>query len=274
MHLNRAEIDCLLLCTQSPDYFLPTTAAVLQDRLQLPTRCAALDFNLGCSGYVYGLYLSKALIASGLARNVLLITAETYSKYVHPRDRTCRVIFGDGATATLVSNEPLGSRIRGIVLGTDGSGYADLIVPAGAARRPAQTASLDTVTDESGCQRTEMNLFMNGAEVLRFTLKRVPEVVTALLTAEGLGRDEIDWFILHQANQFMNDHLCHRLGIPREKAPMCLDQYGNTVSSTIPITMHRWGRQFRPGDRTMLVGFGVGYSWGACLLDWGAVELV
>lgn len=272
--LDPAAVDALLFCTQSPDYCLPTTACVLQDRLGLPTSCAALDFNQGCSGYVYGLWMANALVASGSARNVLLVTAETYSKFIHPRDRSVRVLFGDGASATLVTAEPGGARIGPCTLGTDGSGYENLIVPAGGARRPACSATAVEVADENGSVRTAEHLFMDGQELFTFTLKRVPEVVRATLTRAGLSADAVDWYVFHQANAFMNEHLRAKLKIPKEKAPLHLERYGNTVSSTIPIALHAAAGRFCPGDRVMLVGFGVGYSWGAALLEWGAVRLV
>lgn len=274
MGIDRSSIDCLLFCTQSPDYFLPTTACILQDRLGLPTTCAALDFNQGCSGYVYGLYMARALVGSGMASNVLLITAETYSKFIHPRDRSVRVLFGDGASATLINGDPSGARIGACTLGTDGSGFRNLIVPAGGSRRPACLATREEVEDENGSVRSEENLFMDGQELFLFTLKRVPEVVRATLERDGSTVDDVQWYVFHQANAFMNDHLRSKLRIPSEKAPLWMETCGNTVSSTIPITLHRASADFRPGDKVMLVGFGVGYSWGACMLDWNDVRLV
>lgn len=274
MDVDPASVDVLLFCTQSPDYFLPTTACVLQHRLGLPTTCAALDFNQGCSGYVYGLWLARALVASGSARTVLLVTAETYSKFIHPRDRSVRVLFGDGAAATLVTAEPGGARVGACTLGTDGSGYRNLIVPAGGARlRPGAATRCET-EDDNGSVRTPEHLFMDGPELFAFTLRRVPEVVRANLERAGVTADEVDWFVFHQANAFMNDHLRAKLKIPRGKAPLHLERYGNTVSSTIPIALHESAGAFRPGQRVMLVGFGVGYSWGATLLEWGAVRVV
>lgn len=272
--IDRSSIDALLLCTQSPDHYLPTTACVLQHRLGLPTSCAALDFNQGCSGYVYGLYLAKGLVASGMARNVLLVTAETYSKYINPRDRTVRVLFGDGAAATLITAEPGGAQIGAFTLGTDGSGARNLIVPAGGARIPVCAATKVQVADDSGAIRTDENLFMDGQELFTFTLKRVPEVVKATLAKSGAAMDDVNWFVFHQANQFMNDHLRSKLKIPAERAPVCLERYGNTVSSTIPITLCDVSVRFNPADSVMLVGFGVGYSWGACMLEWGDVRIV
>jgi 3-oxoacyl-[acyl-carrier-protein] synthase-3 len=274
MGIDPATVDALLFCTQSPDYFLPTTACILQDRLGLPTTCAALDFNQGCSGYVYGLYLAKGLVASGMARNVILITAETYSKFIHPRDRSVRVLFGDGASATLVNADPAGARIGAMSLGTDGSGYRNLIVPAGGSRRPACLETAGEEEDENGSTRSAENLFMDGQELFLFTLKRVPEVVNDTLGRAGAALDDVSWFVFHQANAFMNEHLRAKLRIPRERAPLAFENCGNTVSSTLPLTIRSAGGDFRPGQRVMLVGFGVGYSWGAAMLDWGRVTLL
>jgi 3-oxoacyl-[acyl-carrier-protein] synthase-3 len=274
MDVDPASIDALLFCTQSPDYFLPTTACILQDRLGLPTTCAALDFNQGCSGYVYGLYLAKGLVASGMAKNVLLVTAETYSKFIHPRDRSVRVLFGDGASATLINADPAGARIGACTLGTDGSGYQNLIVPAGGSRRPLAADTGEEAEDENGSVRSAENLFMDGQELFLFTLKRVPEVVNATLRSAETELEDVRWFVFHQANAFMNDHLRSKLRIQKERAPICVEECGNTVSSTIPLTIRAAGGEFAPGEKVMLVGFGVGYSWGASMLEWGRVALV
>jgi 3-oxoacyl-[acyl-carrier-protein] synthase-3 len=264
-------IDYLLLCTQSPDYFLPTTACLLQDRLGIPTSAGALDFNLGCSGFVYGLGLAQGLISSGQASNVLLITAETYSKFIHPRDRSVRTIFGDAASATLVkavdSNSPL---IGPFIYGTDGRGGNNLMVPAGGMRRPRSAESAAAVADGSGNIRAADNLFMNGAEIFTFTLAVVPQCVERLLAASRLAMEDIDLFIFHQANHYMLEHLRNRMEIPEEKFFVKMGHCGNTVSSTIPIALKHAACEGRlkPGSIVMLVGFGVGYSWGATLLRW------
>jgi 3-oxoacyl-[acyl-carrier-protein] synthase III len=268
------EIDYILLCTQSPDYFLPTTACLLQDRLEIPTTAGALDFNLGCSGYVYGLGLAKGLIETSQAHNVLLITAETYSKFIHPGDKSVRTLFGDAATATLVrgvknsgKNEaPIGP----FLYGTDGGGANNLIVPTGGLRRPRTGAPSPLLTDESGNQRSDDHLYMNGSEIFSFTLDVVPPVVEALLAKTNRSMDDVDLFIFHQANKFMLEHLQRKIKIPGNKFYLSLEKYGNTVSSTIPIALKDAASEGRlaSGDLVMLVGFGVGYSWGATLVRW------
>jgi 3-oxoacyl-[acyl-carrier-protein] synthase-3 len=269
----RGEIDYLLFCTQSPDYLLPASACILQDRLGLPVHCGAIDINQGCSGYVYGLQLANALIVSGTANSVLLLTGETYSKYIHPRDRSVRVLFGDAGTATVIGTAPRGARILTTVVGTDGSGPNNLIVPVGGARQPSCAASLHETCDDNGNVRTAANLFMDGQELFAFTLRRVPELIEALLAKGGLTANDVDAFVFHQANAFMNEHLRTKMRLPKEKVPLALRDVGNTVSNTLPLTLAQVGHNFAPGDKIALVGFGVGYSWGACLLEWGDVVL-
>jgi 3-oxoacyl-[acyl-carrier-protein] synthase-3 len=269
------EIDFVLLCTQSPDYFLPTTACLIQDRLGIPTASGALDFNLGCSGFVYGLGLAEGLIATGQASKVLLLTAETYSKFLNQRDRSVRTIFGDAAAATLVVGEDTEVPSVGpFVYGTDGSGGPNLIVPTGGMRRPRTAESGVTVEDDAGNARSQDDLYMNGGEIFTFTIGAVPKAVDALLKKSGLTLAEIDRFVFHQANRYMLEHLRKRMKIPTEKFQLTMDHCGNTVSSTIPIGLKHAALDGRlaKGDRAMLVGFGVGYSWGATLLRWNGLQ--
>ncbi len=264
------EVDFLLLCTQSPDYFLPTTACILQDRLGLPTTAGALDYNLGCSGFVYGLSLAKGLIETDQAAKVLLLTAETYSKFLHPHDKSVRPLFGDAAAATLVHRRhdaaPGGFPWIGpFVFGTDGKGMANLIVSGGGMRRPDQSpAASEPDTPASACG----HLYMNGPEIFAFTLDAVPKAVQALLARAERTIDEIDLFVFHQANRYMLEHLRDKLQIPHDKFVVAMSHVGNTVSSTIPIALRdSSARQLLPpGKLIMLVGFGVGYSWAATLM--------
>ncbi|MDA8139138.1 MAG: ketoacyl-ACP synthase III [Desulfobacteraceae bacterium] len=263
-------IDYLLLCTQSPDYLLPTTACLLQARLGLRNTIGALDINLGCSGFVYGLGLAKGLIESGQAERVLMITAETYTKFIHPADKSVRTIFGDGAAATLIEGEPVSAPdpVHGIgpfVFGTDGRGGPNLIVPAGGMRRKTATGHSSAVEDA-----LEKYLYMNGGEIFKFSMQTVPGSVEKVLLKAGKRLDEIDLFVFHQANRYMLENLRKKIGIPEEKFVIDLHNCANTVSATIPIALKRAqvdGR-LRPGMRVMVVGFGVGYSWAAALLRW------
>ena len=261
------EIDFILLCTQSPDYFLPTTACLVQDRLGIPTTAGALDFNLGCSGFVYGLGLAEGLIASEQARNLLLLTAETYSKFLHPRDKSVRTLFGDAAAATLLvaSEQP---SLGPFVYGSDGSGAPNLIVPTGGMRRLRTAETAIATEDDSDNLRSPDNLYMAGGEIFNFTLAAVPKSIHTLLERARISLEQIDLFVFHQANRFMLEHLRKRLKIPVEKFQVSMAHCGNTVSSTIPIALKEALREGRlkEGSTVMLVGFGVGYSWGATLL--------
>ena len=258
------EIDFLLFCTQAPDYILPTTACLLQARLGLRQDCGALDFNLGCSGFVYGLALAKGLIESRAANRVLLLTADTYSRFIHPGDKSVRTLFGDGAAASLIEAVEADRVMIGpFVFGTDGRGASNLMVPTGAARRARDAETAAETTDESGNVRSLDNLYMNGGAIVAFTLRAVPAAIDKLLVTAGLSLDDIDLFVFHQASAFILDKLRGKIGIPPERFVVELETCGNTVSSTIPIALERQVGQ-PTGDRlAMLVGFGVGYSWAA-----------
>ena len=266
---NPEDVDFLLFCSQSPDHFLPATACIVQDRLGLKTSCGALDLGLGCSGFIYGLALAKGLIQTGAAGNVLLITAETYTKFIHPRDRSVRTIFSDGAAATLVTNVPDGEDAIGpFVFGTDGRGATKLIVPAGAFRMPATPETAIVKDDGTGNFRSAQNLFMDGPELFNFTLKVVPELVRRLLEKSQMVLDDVDYFVFHQANRFMLEQLRKKIKIPADKFCINMESYGNTVSATIPMALEIASAQKRikRGDNVMLLGFGVGYSWGATII--------
>lgn len=268
--VSREFVDYLIFCTQSPDYYLPTTACILQDRLGLSNHCGALDYNHGCTGYIYGLGLAKGLIESGQAKNVLLLTAETYSKYINPEDQAVLALFGDGATATLiVGRESETDGIYGFEYGTDGAGFQNLIVPVGGMRLRYQDTELKTTTDKYGNIRTNRNLFMDGGAIMDFALDVVPAALENILSRNYLTRKDIDYYVFHQANHSMLrslQKLC-RLG----KLPYWNDikDYGNTVSSSIPIALADMMRQtdFSKLHRVLLIGFGVGLSWGGCIVD-------
>lgn len=262
-NISPNEIDFILLCTQGPDYFLPTTACLVQDRLNIPTTAGALDFNLGCSGYVYGLALAKGLVAGGIAKNILLITSEAYSKFIHPLDKSNRTIFGDAATATLISTEGFAD-ILDFELGTDGAGGDNLIVKNGGLKHPNQNG--EDNFDEFLNIRNDNNLFMNGSEIFNFTGQSVPPLVNTVLSKNSLSKEDIGLFIFHQANSFMLNHLRKKIGLPEDKFYINMKEFGNTVSSTIPIALKEAIKENKVKGNVLLAGFGVGYSWGACIL--------
>jgi len=261
--IDRSTIDFVLLCTQSPDYFLPTSACLIQNRLDLSTSCGALDFNLGCSGFVYGLSLAKGLIAGGIAKNVLLLTAETYSKHIHPKDKGNRTIFGDAAAATLISTDGFAS-IENFSLGTDGRGAENLIVRKGGLRQP--NALDDLAFDEAGNPTSSDYLYMNGGEIFNFTSESVPALVDQVLEKNQLSKDDIQLFVFHQANKYMMNYLRKLIEIDQEKFYFFLENVGNTVSSTIPIAMYEAQKEGKLKGNILIAGFGVGYSWGATVL--------
>jgi len=258
--IDPGSIDFLLFCTQTPDYPLPTTACLLQQRLGLPTSCGALDFNLGCSGFIYGLSLADGLIRTGVARRVLFITAETYSKYIDPDDRSLRTIFGDGAAATLIEAREE-QTLSGFQFGTDGSGADTLMVTDGGAR-PAEDSHRPRHR-----KRWDSRLYMDGPSLISFTVGAIPQLVTNILAAAEIPESEIDLYLFHQATRKMLEQLQERLGIDEQRMPIALENYGNTVSATIPILIHDLRQQQRltPNARHLLVGFGVGWSWGGCV---------
>jgi len=264
--INRSCIDFLLYCTQSPDYFLPTTACIIQDKLGLNTSIGALDFNLGCSGFIYGLSLAKGLISGGMANSVLLITSETYSKFIHPKDKSNKSIFGDASAATLISSEGGILEIGEFVFGTDGSGAKNLIVKNGGIRN-INKKGIDSM-DEYGNIHNEDNLFMNGAEIFNFASEFIPILTEEILKKSKLSYESVDLFIFHQANRFILNHLRKKIGIPENKFFISMEHCGNTVSSTIPIALYDAIAQGKITTikNCIIEGFGVGYSWAACNL--------
>jgi 3-oxoacyl-[acyl-carrier-protein] synthase III len=264
---DRSRIDMLLFCTQSPDYFLPTTACILQDRLNLRTDIGAFDYNLGCSGFVYGLAIAKSFINSGIAKNILLLTAETYSKHIHPKDLANKTIFGDGATATIIESAS-DEHIFEFVLGTDGKGKNNLIVPNGCFRNAYNPDATERIL-ESKDVYTENNLYMCGPEILSFTIESVPIAFEQCLNKNKLTLADIDYIIFHQANKYMIDYLRKRIGIPKEKFYTNMMHTGNTVSSSIPIAYADAlkNKIIVKGNKVLLCGFGVGYSWAAVVVE-------
>lgn len=261
--VKREEIDFIILCTQSPDYFLPSTACMIQEKLGLNTSCGAFDIDLGCSGYEYGLATAKGFIVAGIARNVLLLTAETYTKHLHPKDKGNRTIFGDGASATVVSTDGF-ARIGEFSLGTDGRGAKDLIHVSGGWRRNKPLN--DLTFDENQNPHSSDYLFMDGKAIFDFTADAVPVMVADVLKKNNLALDDVDLVVFHQANKYMINYLRKLIGIDKEKFYICLDTVGNTVSSTIPIALCEARKEGKLKGKVLLAGFGVGFSYGATVI--------
>lgn len=261
--IHREDIDFVLLCTQSPDYHLPSSACIIQDSLGIPTTCGAFDFNLGCSGYVYGLAVAKGLISGGISKNVLLLTAETYNKYLHPRDKGNRTIFGDAATATVVSTEGF-AEIGNFALGTNGAGAENLIVKTGGSRHPEKANDLSF--DENGNPHSSDYLYMNGSEIFSFTQKNVPVVVRQTLEKNNLSMEDICMFVFHQANSYMLNFLRKKIKIAPDKFFINMAEIGNTVSNSIPIALCKAAKEKILRGPVLICGFGVGYSWAGTIL--------
>ena len=259
----RKNIDFVLFCTQSPDYYLPTSACLIQNRLNLSTACGALDFNLGCSGYVYGLSLAKGLILGGIAKDVLLLTGETYSKHLHPKDKSNRTIFGDAASATIVSTEGY-AEIGKFSLGTDGRGAENLIVKTGGCKQ--KEALNDLELDENGNIVSSDYLYMNGSEIFNFTIDAVPPLVTDILQKNEVTQEQINMTVLHQANKYILNFLRKKMKISEERFYYYMENVGNTVSSTLPIALYQAQQEGVLKGNVLIAGFGVGYSWGGTIL--------
>ena len=263
--IDKKEVDFVLYCTQSPDYFLPTTACILQYKLGLSTRCGALDFNLGCSGYIYGLSLAKGLILGGIAQKVLLITSETYSKFINHSDKSNKTIFGDAASASLISNTKGLYEIGNFSLGSDGAGSVNLIVKNGGIRNFNKVGA-DVLNEDGDFVYNDSNLYMNGSAIFSFTSTAVPLLVNEALAINELKTEDIDFFVFHQANKYMLDFIRKKVGIPQEKFVYHLENIGNTVSNTIPIAIKEQCINKKKKGFFLLAGFGVGYSYGACVV--------
>lgn len=264
-NINPSDIDFVMLCTQSPDYFLPSTACILQHKLGIPTTAGAFDYNLGCSGCIYGLAMAKGLIAGGITKNILILTAETYNKYLHPSDKSNRSIFGDGAAACLVSTEGM-AEIGEFIFGTDGSGAENLIVKTGASRYKYATGL--SVTDDEGHEKFDDYLYMNGGAIFNFTLETVPMMMKQILDKNQIDKEQVDYYIFHQANKFMLNTIRKVCVLPKDKFYVNLEEMGNTVSSTVMIALKDCLNQetIKTGMNIMITGFGVGLSWGGTIL--------
>ena len=257
--IDPATIDFLLFCTQTPDYPLPTTACLIQDRLGLPTSCGALDFNLGCSGYVYGLSLCDGLIRSGAAKRILFITAETYTKLIDKEDRTLRTIFGDGAAATLIDSHDVPS-LWGFKFGTDGKGANTLLATENGFR------NVEHAIEPRHRRRWKSDLYMDGPALINFTVDKVPDTLIQVLAAAEMTDADVGFYLLHQATYKMLSQLQQAMGVDEARVPILMRDFGNTVSSTLPILIDQMRERgdMAPEMKNLLVGFGVGWSWAGC----------
>jgi 3-oxoacyl-[acyl-carrier-protein] synthase-3 len=257
-------IDALIMVTQTPDYFLPSTACVVHHRLKLADHCAAFDVGLGCSGYPYGMWLAAMMLQGGGMRRVLLLHGETPTRFSDQSDRSVSLLFGDAGSATALEASGVTEPTWHYALHSDGGGFDSMIVESGGFR------------DRFGADARKHCVSMNGALIFNFTIKRVPALIDETLQAAGMGTDDVDYFIFHQSNQFIMKHLCAKQSLPPEKVPIILRDFGNTGGASIPLTMTH-GNLMRPKDRPlrlMLLGYGVGLSWGSALVDLDATAIL
>jgi 3-oxoacyl-[acyl-carrier-protein] synthase-3 len=260
--IEKDEIDYLILCTQSPEHPLPTNSCIIQDKLKLRTDIGCLDINLGCSGFVYCLSLAKGLISSNQAKNILIVTAETYSKYIHKDDLINQLIFSDAAAVTLVSHSEE-EKIGNFSLGTDGAGFDKLIVKNNYFNK-LKNPTLNKISEF--ISNDDNSLYMNGPEVFNFTLNRVPDLIKKTLEINKIEENSIDYFVPHQANKFLLNSIRKRSKIPEDKFIINFNEIGNTVSSTIPIALKTLSESLnleKKENKILICGFGVGLSWGA-----------
>ena len=266
-----ALVDTLLFCTQSPDYPLPPNSCVLHGRLGLKESVAAFDLSHACSGFVYGVFIAQALIASGASKHILVVTSETYSRFIHPEDRSTRLLFGDGAAATLIGAGKDGRGVLDVVCGTAGLHVDKCLVPAGGCRQPVTDAIWSQEErDSSGNVRSRAHIHMAGRDMLSFVSSRIPPHVNDVLARNGVTSAAVDWFVFHQASGIVLESLTRLLDLDPAKVIRHLENVGNTVSASIPITLQAAVEDglIRPGHLVLLCGFGAGLSWGSVLLRW------
>ncbi len=258
LSIQRDEIDIIVFVSQTPDYILPATACILQEKLKLKTTVMAFDVNLGCSGYVYGLILLAQLLSSGQYRKALLLGGDTISKLVAPKDRSVAFLFGDAGSASLLEYDQEALDLA-VDFGTDGTGVDKLKVAAGGFRCPSPPRA---------------ELFMSGADIFSFTLKEVPKTIETVLKIAQLSKSKIDFYIFHQANIFMLNHLIKKMELSATQVPISLQEYGNTSVASIPLTLCVERAKIEPNVKLLLCGFGVGFSWASLIMTAGQLAIL
>lgn len=263
------QIHAIIFCTQSPDYIMPSNSFLIHKYFNFSEDVWAFDYNLACSGYIYGLAISRGILETSLAKNILLITSETYSKYLNPKDRSTNILFGDGAAASIIS---IGKQ-RGfidVILSSNGEKFETFYIPAGGSKLPKDIHTKETTIDHSGNVRNLENIHMNGFAVWQFISKKVSEQISKILVRNNLSVNDIDLFVFHQASKLTLDSLIKTLNIKKDKVFVNLKDIGNTVSSSIPIALKdaKDNGRLKRGDLILLSGFGVGLSWGSIIMEY------
>jgi len=265
-----SEIDVVIMVTQTPDFLTPNTAILMQDRLGIPKSAIAFDVPLGCSGYVYGLFTMASILAATKLKKGLLLVGDTLSRQASPKDKSAYPLFGDAATASAVEYTGIEADDFKFLLGSDGSGYQSIIVPGGGYREPITCESLSYDKIEEGIERNRTNTVMIGTDVFSFGISVIPAAVSEFYSRFALTNDKVDYAYFHQANKFMNEKIRKKIGLTEEQVPYSLYDYGNTSSATIPLTItyhFKGNNKAAQNKEILLCGFGVGLSWGICLLN-------
>jgi 3-oxoacyl-[acyl-carrier-protein] synthase-3 len=267
---DKSNIDYLIFCSAGGDYITPASACIIHEQLGLKKNCGAVDINQGCTGFIHGLNLANGLIAGGNADNVLLITSEAISKTIHPKDKGNRAIFGDAAAATLVGKSKTQKILGRFVFGTDGSKFDQIIIKHGRERFPLPEFAEDDYVDTMGTTRNNSKIYMNGSEVFSFSINKAPELIDQLLLNAKLNVSEIDKFVFHQSNRIVLETIGKKMKIPEHKIVMELENCGNTVSSSIPIALKKSRDKglLKKGEKILIAGFGVGFSWGGIIIEY------
>ncbi len=270
-NIDKSTIDYLIYVSDAMEYKSPSTSSIMQNDLKLEQSTAALDILQGCTGWIYGLSIAKAVIHAGIAKKVLLITADLPNRIIHPEDVELRAIFSDGGAASLISDERIDSgmdySIGDFVFGTDGRGAKNLWVESSGTKDPVNEAWLRKYRNVPS-KLMGGRLRMDSPKIFLFAVRRVPQLIKAILQKHGMEIDEIDLFVFHQANGTMLEFLRKRMKIPKEKFVISLEHIGNTVSATIPIALKGEveQREIKQGQKILVAGFGIGYSWGGTIL--------
>ncbi len=267
LNWDRQEIKALVFITQTPDYLIPNTSSLLQERLQLPKSCLAFDINLGCSGYVYGLSVIGSLLQNMTGGKALLLVGDISTKTISKKDKSTASLFSDAGTATALEHSP--SHEMYFNLQTDGKGYQDIMIPDGGFRNQVTDQSFIETEFEKGVTRSNLHMKLDGVKIFNFSLREIAPNIHALLEAKAIDKSIVDYFIFHQANLLMLENVRKKLKVEPEKVPYSLYDYGNTSSATIPLTMVvRLKEQLCNGDlKLLLAGFGVGLSWGSAYVE-------
>lgn len=264
---NREEIKILVFVTQTPDYLIPNTSSLLQERLQLPKSCLAFDINLGCSGYVYGLSVVGSMLQNMIGGKALLLVGDISTKTISKKDKSTASLFSDAGTATALEyslNKEMHFNLQ-----TDGKGYEDIMIPDGGFRNQVSDKSFVETEYEKGITRSNLHMKLDGVKIFNFSLREIAPNIHALLDEKKVDKLAIDYFVFHQANLLMLESVRKKLKVEAEKVPYSLYDYGNTSSATVPLTMVvKLKEQLRSSELKMLLaGFGVGLSWGSVYLE-------